>query len=149
MPYISDFDVLEPRASGRSGKRKNGPDEIQLVKETIKSTLPGLTGAMNATHTELNSFKGVQQAVIGVLNLGEDAGGDDDYVLTIAGVSSYYEGLRAFFKAATALAAGATLNINSIGAVAIVDMFGDDVTRPAGAPIDVVYVNSKWQLMSV
>jgi len=38
--------------------RSQGDDHIRLVKSTIRSTFPNVSGAMTATHTELNTIDG-------------------------------------------------------------------------------------------
>ena len=38
--------------------RSQGDDHIRLVKSTIRSTFPNVSGAMTATHTELNLIDG-------------------------------------------------------------------------------------------
>ena len=38
--------------------RRQGDDHIRLVKSTIRSTFPNVSGAMTATHTELNLIDG-------------------------------------------------------------------------------------------
>lgn len=39
--------------------RSQGDDHIRLIKAAIKATLPGLSGAVTSTHTELNLLDGV------------------------------------------------------------------------------------------
>lgn len=58
--YISDLVATNPASTD---PKSAGDDHLRLLKETIKSTLPGLTGAVTATHTELNYVVGVTSAI--------------------------------------------------------------------------------------
>ena len=63
--YISDLVVLNPTASD---PKSQGDDHLRLLKSTIKTTFPAITGAMNASHTELNFMVGVTSAIQTQLN---------------------------------------------------------------------------------
>jgi hypothetical protein len=55
--YISDLVASNPvHISDDVGE---GDDHIRLIKACLLNTLPGLTGVMNATHTELNNLVGI------------------------------------------------------------------------------------------
>ena len=60
---------------------------------------------------------------------GAEAGGDDDYVLTIAGITAYTAGMIVTFLASDDNTGACTLNINSIGA-------GDIKNQAGGDPVD-------------
>ena len=49
--YIDGLDVLNPTSSDPVSQ---GDDHIKLLKSTIKTTFPNVTGAVTTTHTELN-----------------------------------------------------------------------------------------------
>jgi len=53
--YISDLVSTNPVSSD---PKSQGDDHIRFVKSTVKTTLPNLTGAMTASHTELNILDG-------------------------------------------------------------------------------------------
>lgn len=53
--YISDLNSSNPVATDGLAQ---ADDHLRLVKSTIKATLPGLTGAVTSTHTELNTLDG-------------------------------------------------------------------------------------------
>lgn len=53
--YISDLVVTNPVSTD---KRKQGDDHIRNLKAAIKNTFPNVTGAVTATHTELNTIAG-------------------------------------------------------------------------------------------
>jgi len=54
--YISDLNSSNPVAGDPVNE---GDDHIRLVKSTVKATFPSVTGAVSATHTELNKLDGV------------------------------------------------------------------------------------------
>ena len=53
--YIDSLNSSNP---GATDSVAQGDDHIRLLKSTIKSTFPNITGAMTATHTELNLLDG-------------------------------------------------------------------------------------------
>jgi hypothetical protein len=53
--YISDLVVTNPLSTDLAS---TGDDHMRLIKSTIKTTFPNISGAMNATHTELNFLVG-------------------------------------------------------------------------------------------
>jgi len=53
--YIDSLNTSNP---GATDSVAQGDDHIRLVKSTIKNTFPNITGAMTATHTELNLLDG-------------------------------------------------------------------------------------------
>ena len=54
--YISDLNSSNPVAGDPVNE---GDDHLRLVKSTVKATFPSITGAVSATHTELNKLDGV------------------------------------------------------------------------------------------
>ncbi len=64
--YISDLVVTNPTSSD---PKSQGDDHFRLVKSTIKTTFPGVTGAVTPTHTELNYVDGVTSAIQTQLDL--------------------------------------------------------------------------------
>lgn len=58
--YISDLVSTNPTASDNISQ---GDDHIRLLKATVKSTFPNITGAVTPTHTELNYVGGVTSAI--------------------------------------------------------------------------------------
>ena len=53
--YIDSLNTSNP---GATDSVAQGDDHIRLLKSTIKNTFPNVTGAMTATHTELNLLDG-------------------------------------------------------------------------------------------
>jgi len=53
--YIDGLVITNPTGTD---PRSQGDDHIRLVKSTIRSTFPNVSGAMTATHTELNLIDG-------------------------------------------------------------------------------------------
>lgn len=58
--YIGDLATSStvPADSGSTGKRYKGGAEIRKTKDIMKATFPNVTGAVTATHTELNLLDG-------------------------------------------------------------------------------------------
>ena len=64
--YISDLNASNP--VGATDPKSQGDDHIRLLKSTILASFPGVTGAVSATHTELNYLDGLT-GVTGTGNL--------------------------------------------------------------------------------
>ena len=58
--YISSLVITNPAAGDNVSA---GDDHIRLLKKTIKNSFPYVTGAVSATHTELNYVDGVTSAI--------------------------------------------------------------------------------------
>lgn len=58
--YISDLVVTNPTGTD---PKSQGDDHIRLLKSTIKTTFPNISGAVTPTHTELNYVDGVTSAI--------------------------------------------------------------------------------------
>lgn len=58
--YISDLNTSNPAASDA---KSQGDDHIRLLKSTIKTTFPNVSGAVTPTHTEINYVDGVTSAI--------------------------------------------------------------------------------------
>lgn len=54
--YISDLNSSNPAAGDAVSA---GDDHLRLIKSTVKATFPNVSGAVTATHTELNILDGV------------------------------------------------------------------------------------------
>lgn len=53
--FISDLNIANPA----SGDPKNqGDDHLRLIKSTLKTTFPNVTGAVTVTHSDINSVTG-------------------------------------------------------------------------------------------
>lgn len=58
--YISDLVITNPVIGDDVGQ---GDDHLRLVKATLKTTFPNVTGAVTPTHTQLNYVAGVTSAL--------------------------------------------------------------------------------------
>jgi hypothetical protein len=58
--YISDLVATNPTASD---PKNQGDDHLRLVKSTLQTTFPNVTGAVTPTHTVLNYMLGVTSSV--------------------------------------------------------------------------------------
>ena len=68
--FIDDLNAANPTATDNVSE---GDDHIRGIKATLKSTFPNVTGAINATETELNYVDGVTSAIQTQLNNKEAA----------------------------------------------------------------------------
>ena len=91
--YISDLNSSNP--VGASDSVSQGDDHIRLIKSTILASFPGVTGAMTATHTELNFLDGVT-GVTGTGNMVLSASPTLTGTLTAAAIAATtYDGIAA------------------------------------------------------
>lgn len=58
--YIDGLVTANPTSTD---PKSQGDDHLRLIKSTIRNTFPNVTGAVTATHTELNFVDGVTSAV--------------------------------------------------------------------------------------
>ena len=58
--YISSLNSANPTTSDN---KTEGDDHIRLIKSTLLSTFPSVTGAVTASHTELNALDGITASV--------------------------------------------------------------------------------------
>lgn len=63
--YISGLVSTNPLSSD---PKSQGDDHLRLIKSTILATFPNITGAVTATHTELNYVTGVTSGIQSQLN---------------------------------------------------------------------------------
>jgi len=63
--YISDLVITNPTSTD---PKSQGDDHLRLLKSTIKTTFPNVSGAVTPTHTELNYVDGVTSAIQGQID---------------------------------------------------------------------------------
>lgn len=71
VTYISDLVATNP--VGATDPKSQGDDHIRAIKSALLTTLPGLTGAMTATHTQLNQLASL--AAVSVLGRAANSSG--------------------------------------------------------------------------
>lgn len=64
--FISDLVATNPISGD---PKSEGDDQIRGIKKTLKDQFPGLSGAVTATHTELNYVDGVTSAIQAQIDL--------------------------------------------------------------------------------
>lgn len=93
-----------------------------------------------------------QDIIAGNAHYAADAGSSDTYVISLpAAPSSYTDGLTVRFKANTLNTGASTLNVNSLGAIAIKRPDGTDTRTGdiiAGQLVEVVYRSSAFYMIS-
>jgi len=110
------------------GDYKGGtsPDSMAYIDNTGKDST-GVAFTLNMTAGVANRGLTIDGKTIsnGSYNYGgNNASGNDTYAVTITGITAYRAGLMITFRPVTANTDGCTLNVNAIGAVAIVDQAG-------------------------
>ncbi len=101
--YISDLVVTNPTGSDNAS---TADDHMRLIKSTIKNTFPNITGAVTATHTQLNYVTGVTSSIQTQLN-----------ALPAASSGSFTGTL-------TGMTGATTLTVNWVKIGSIVTMYG-------------------------
>jgi len=71
--FIDDLNAANPTATDNVSE---GDDHLRGLKTTLKNTFPNVTGAINATETELNYVDGVTSAIQTQLDAKETADAD-------------------------------------------------------------------------
>lgn len=84
----------------------------------FSATQAAWTAWFNTTQSDWSTF--FAGAMADLFRFGPSTTGNDDYVTTISGITSYTDGLWVIFKPDTANTGPATLNVNSLGAKSIV-----------------------------
>jgi len=129
---------------GRKAINANATDAYKLVIQsdngnTAQKLVSGdfITGATN---------------INGAINYGRNnASGNDTYAVTITGITAYKAGLMITFRPVTANTDGCTLNVNALGAVAIVDQAGSALATNrllATSVTMVIYDGTNFVLMN-
>lgn len=101
--YVGSIDDTIPEDSGSDGKRHKAGAEIRQVKTALLTTFPSVTGAVTATHTELNLLDGVTASTAelnildGVTATATEINQLDDHVL----LATDYTAKTANFNAAS------------------------------------------------
>lgn len=124
--------------------------DTRLPTQGQKDASAGNNGTPSSTNTFVTQT-GFQRASE---TYGADAGASDTYAITLSPVpSAYVAGMSIRFRANTKNTGGATLNVNSLGAITIVKGFNttlEDNDIVAGQVCHVVYdgTNSRFILMN-
>lgn len=63
--FINSLNAANPTTTD---PKSQGDDHLRLIKSVIRNTFTAITGAINATHTELNFVQGVTSAIQAQLN---------------------------------------------------------------------------------
>lgn len=102
--YISDLVATNPTSTD---PKSAGDDHLRLVKSTVKTTFPNITGAVTPTQVELNYVGGVTSAIQTQLNskgaiAGQAWTGTHTFPTQTAGDASTKAATTAYADAATA-----------------------------------------------
>ena len=100
-------DSLNPLNPTTADPKSQGDDHFRLIKSVIKNTFTAITGAITATHTELNFVKGVTSAIQAQIDskgaiLGQVWGGIHDFTSSVIKVNTSALGDNSSNAASTA-----------------------------------------------
>lgn len=84
--YISDLNVSNPASNDTVDK---ADDHLRLLKSTIKTTFPNITGAVTPTHTQLNYVTGVTSALQTQLDNKQALDADLTAIAALAGTTGF------------------------------------------------------------
>ena len=130
-----------------SFKHVDQPDRPSATAAEMKANLDSRAKNIRDTFNNLN----VAELTEGAYNYAVSATGTDAYAVTIANFAAYTTGATVKFKADVANIGACTLNVNSLGAKAIVGSNGSalaDGDIAAGAVILVIYDGTNFQTSS-
>lgn len=144
MPEIPDF-AFTPTTGLRDSTafptypatEADARDQVQDISDQLKDYL---NGAHKTALTE------------GYFNYGASSAGSDTYAVTITNFATYAAGTEVFLKADVANTGAATININSLGAVAIRKngtTVLEDGDIPAGGIAHLKHDGTNFQLLNV
>ena len=103
--FIDDLNAANPTATDNVSE---GDDHLRGLKTTLKNTFPNVTGAINATETELNYVDGVTSAIQTQLNAKQ---------ATITSLTSTGAELNVVDMSASGSTSGQLLTSNGTGSV--------------------------------
>jgi len=126
--YIDDLVITNPLSSDDPSQ---GDDHLRFIKKTVTQSLPGITGAVTSTHTELNLLDGVTSTT-GELNILDGVTADKDEINVLDGVTG---GTVTASKALVVDGSSAldALTVTLVGATSVLD---DGVTATTQAAWD-------------
>ena len=131
--YINQLNPLNP--SDQLDFVSSGDDHIRLTKSTIQATFPRLTGPVTASQADLTNTTYLA-----------DTGAANVYVATFSPAwTSYVAGQGVLLKITNTNTAASTLNVNGLGAIAIITADG---TALAGCSIATTVVSISSAILS-
>ncbi len=127
--------------TGQEGARFPRADFI------INMEYSAITNALNRIVQAIGNI-----ALLESVPYGADVGASDSYAITLSPVPTFYfVGMVVYFKANTANIGACTLNVNSLGAIAIKkkhDQVLADNDIEAGQIVQVIYDGTNFQMLS-
>jgi len=119
----------------------------------LDSTETSVIGAITVADLSVNDMViNTTITVDGTINFAADAQGDDDYEISLSGVTALTTGMMVIFTATTANTEGATLEITEVGDLdAILKMHDTALATgdiEAGQVVVCVFDGTNWQMTS-
>ena len=130
--FISDLVVTNPAATDGLSQ---ADDHLRLIKNTIKNTFPNVTGAVDATHTELSILDGDTTATATTLADADRLVVNDNGVMTQVALSDLKTYLTANLPMTSAMITDGTIQSGDIGNAQITQakLAADVIPVPAGS----------------
>lgn len=155
--YVSQLDAAHPTGTE---VKSEGDDHLRLIKSTLVTTFPSITGAVTVTHTDLNgvtgkaakagdTYTGTHDFSGGSLVVPSTARGDNS---TAAASTAFVQTLLADYAGSAlglvlSIATGSAVSISAGQMVAITNASAVTVTLPAaptvGQLVAVIVCNSR------
>ncbi|MCK5016280.1 MAG: hypothetical protein KAS32_04335 [Candidatus Peribacteraceae bacterium] len=155
-----DYIVLAPAGNMLAGVGTEDPDHaFHIVSATGPQFVITDTDKADSTTFEVDGNgdltitpTGIDMFVNGAANFAADGQADDDYEISLSGITALHTGLMVVFTATTANTDGASLEITEVGDVDAILKLSDQalVTGDveAGQVIVVVFDGTNWQMTS-
>jgi hypothetical protein len=138
--YIHQLNPLNP--DGPTDFVSSGDDHLRLIKSSLQSTLPRITGPLPCSQDDLTNTTYLA-----------DTGAANVYVVTFSPVwISYVVGKGVLFKAANTNTESSTLNVNGLGPKTIAGQSGNVLTGGeiiAGGIYHAVYDGANFQILAI
>jgi hypothetical protein len=112
--------ALNGKASASHNHAISDVTNLQSSLDAKQSTLVSGTNIKTINGSSVLGNGDLTVSGAPVFYYGSDAGNNDSYAVTISGITSYTPGMIITFRANTANTTGCTLNVNGLGAIAIV-----------------------------
>lgn len=150
--YISDLVATNPLGSDA---KSSGDDHIRLVKSTIKTTFPNISGAVTPTHIEINYLSGVTSLIQPQINAlstgkgnvsGQAWTGTQDFTGSTVTVATQAPGDNSTKAASTAFVVATALSVSLPGQTG---NYGLGITTDGTTPSWNLSIPDAWAILKM
>lgn len=134
--YISQLDPDLPTGTGADGDIAEGDDVLRLIKAVLVASFPNVSGAVTATHTQLNTV------TLKAAKAGDTYTGAHDFTGATPTVATLTVGDNTTGAASTAFVQAAVAAVNASGATTLTVETGAAVTASAGTHYVLTYAGT-------